>query len=88
MAQTDKPTRTRRSPADIAAADLDAADKRVKRASDKVTSLTAELERAKAEETRARAFRDYAAKNPDLPENSIVDNTDAADEQGAEAVTV
>lgn len=60
-------TRKRRSPAEIAQAELDKANERVEKAEKRHEKAQAEVSAASREVTRAKAFRDYAAKNPDLP---------------------
>lgn len=63
-----------RTPAEIAQADLDAANDRVEAATKRVERAEAEVESAKSAHTQAVRRRDYAAKHPDLPEQEADDN--------------
>lgn len=59
--------RVRRTPAEIAQAELDKADARVSAATKRHEKAQTELDSAVSELERAKAFRNYAAGNPDLP---------------------
>lgn len=66
-ATDDGTARTRRTPAEIAQAELDKADNRLKKAQTKLTDAENAVEPARNEVARAQRFRDFAASNPDLP---------------------
>lgn len=67
-ATTDDGTaRTRRTPGEIAQAELDKADKRLEKANAKLADAENAVEPARNEVARAQRFRDFAASNPDLP---------------------
>lgn len=76
----EKSSRTRRTPADIASAELEAATKRVEQAKNRQAKAEEELAKAKADVTRFQRLADYAAQNPDLPENgddgTLIDSED------------
>jgi len=59
--------RTRRTPAEIATAELDKANARVEKAAKALADAEAAVEPARAALNRAERFRDYAKSNPDLP---------------------
>lgn len=69
--------RTRRTPAEIAQAELDKANARVEKATKRLVEAEAAVEPAKAELNRAERFRDYAKSNPDLPPESASDTAEA-----------
>lgn len=85
MPDTETKTRTKREPAAIAAAELEAATKRVEAARKRQTTAEAEVEKAKADVTRLQRLADYAAQNPDLPENQKIRPADEDDAPGIES---
>lgn len=66
----EKSSRTRRTPADIASAELEAATKRVEQAKKRQSAAEDDLAKAKSDVARFQRLVDYAAQNPDLPENT------------------
>lgn len=64
---TETAERTRRNPAEIAQAELDAAEKRFEKASDRQARANEAKEKADADVARAQRFLDFAKANPDLP---------------------
>lgn len=62
-------TRTRRTPAEIAQAELEQALKRLEKAEDRLAKARAEEEKAEADVTRAQRFAEFARSNPDLPDS-------------------
>lgn len=70
MPNSEKSTRVRRTPAEIASEALEAATARVEAAKKRQATAEAEVEKAKADVKRLTKLADYAAQNPDLPENA------------------
>ena len=69
---SEKATRTRRSPAEKAQADLDKAQSNVDKAIKRRDKAESEYQAARDEVFRAQRFLDYAKANPDLPEQDSV----------------
>jgi hypothetical protein len=66
-------TKTRRSPAEKAQDELDAAQKRVVKASDAYEEAQRKADEAKAEYDRAVNLHDHAARHPDLPRDESLE---------------
>lgn len=64
--ETTESTRTRRTPAEIAQAELDKATARVAKAETRVEKAKEEVTKAEREVALAVRARDYAASHPDL----------------------
>ena len=62
--------KVRRTPAEIAQAELDAAKTRLDKAKSRQERAEEALRKADADVTRAQRFYDFAAENPDLPANA------------------
>lgn len=70
----EKATRTRRSPAEKAQADLDKAQANVDKSIKRRDKAEAEFQAARDEVFRAQRFLDYARANPDLPvQDSVIE---------------
>lgn len=69
MTETATKTRTRRTPAEKAQAELDAANTRCARAMAKRNRLREELKAAEVEFETANKYVRFAAQHPDLPDN-------------------
>jgi DNA repair ATPase RecN len=66
-------TRTRKSPQDIAVAELEKAEKRLEKAQDSAEKWEEKLEEAIAERDRAQRYVDFLRQNPDLPQTDSPD---------------
>jgi hypothetical protein len=64
---TTESTRKRRTPAEIAQAELDKAETRFEKAKKRVHDSFTEYKAAMTEATRAERFVEFARQNPDLP---------------------
>ena len=63
-----KPTRTRRSPQDVAVSELAKAESRLSRANEAADKWSQKLAEAEAEVDRAQRYVDFLRQNPDLPQ--------------------
>ena len=66
-----------RTPAEIAAAELETATKAVERAEKRVETAKSEVTAAESALRQAKRRADYASQHPDLPENAAKDEADA-----------
>jgi hypothetical protein len=63
-------TRTRKSPQDVAVAELEKAEKRLIKAQEAHTRWSEKAAEAEAEVTQALRYVDFLRQNPDLPDSS------------------